>query len=220
MDQPQNKDQFFNPLSVPPPQTTAVAGFEPPKKKVTINKNIFLVFFFLLILAGLIYGLNKFTGLFSKASGECTPQNVRTVDLTGSSVDITFQTDKTCQAEIAYGTGNQTEALLLQVPESMASLNHRIRLTPLLPATTYYYQVKIDGQSVGQIYSFLTLASAGGVVPVATKRPTVIPTVPVATVYTFKDFQAKFGTTEAVFDKDKNGVVNIRDWLEYQKTAP
>ena len=211
MEQPlSNKDQFFNPLSVPGPQATVT---ELPKKKVTINKNILLVIFFLLILAGLIYGLNKFTGLFSKAGGECIPQNVRTVDLTGSSVDITFQTDKACQAEVAYGTGNQAEALLLRVPETTASLNHRLRLTPLLPATTYYYQVKIDNKPVGEIYSFLTLASSGGVVPVVTKRPTVVP----ATIYTFEDFQTKFGTTEPVFDTDKNGVVNVLDWLEYQK---
>ncbi len=213
--QPNNQDQFFNPLSVPGPQATAA---ELPKKKVTINKNILLVIFFLLILAGLIYGLNKFTGLFSKAGGECVPQNVRTADLTGNSVDITFQTDKACQAEVAYGTGSQAEALLLQVPETLASLNHRVRLTPLLPATTYYYQVKIDGKPVGEIYSFLTLASSGGVVPVATKSPTVAPTTAVpTTVYTFEDFQAKFGTNSSVFDTDKNGVVNILDWLAYQK---
>ena len=46
-----------------------------------------------------------------------------------------------------------------------------------------------------------------------TKRPTVVPT----TIYTFEDFQTKFGTTEPVFDTDKNGVVNVLDWLAYQK---
>jgi len=215
MDQQQNKDQFFNPLSVSPPQTAAALGSEMPKKKLTINKNFFLVGFFLLILAGLVYGLNWFTGLFSKAAGECFPESVKEADLSPNSVDILFSTDKACQLEIAYGTGNQTEALLLQVPESMASLNHRIRLAPLLPSTTYYYQIKSAGKAVGEIRNFLTLPLSGGAVPTIVKSPTVAPTG--VKNYTFEDFQAKFGTTDTTFDIDKNGVVNTLDWFEYQK---
>jgi len=224
MDQPQEKDKFFNPLSVPP-QTTSSGEAVKVKKRPVISKKLIIVLLLLLFLAGLIYGINQFTGLFSEAGGDYVPQNIRVAELTANSVEITFQTGKTCKAEIAYGTGNQSESLLLQVPEPMASLNHRIRLTPLLPATTYYYQVNIDGKPVGPIYSFLTLASSGGVVPVATARPTLVPTAPVpvvsvAPVYTFEDFMAKLGTNDAVFDLDKNGLVNMGDWLEYQKTKP
>ncbi|PJC77294.1 hypothetical protein CO010_00780, partial [Candidatus Shapirobacteria bacterium CG_4_8_14_3_um_filter_39_11] len=181
MDQQQNKDQFFNPLSVSPPQTAAALGSEMPKKKLTINKNFFLVGFFLLILAGLVYGLNRFTGLFSKAAGECFPESVKEADLSPNSVDILFSTNKACQLEIAYGTGNQTEALLLQVPESMASLNHRVRLSPLLPATTYYYQIKSEGKAVGTIRSFLTLASSAGTAVSPTKAQSAVPPTAIPT---------------------------------------
>ena len=210
-----------------PPEAIVMASQKPANKsKAGLSKGLIIGAVLLVILAASVFGLNKFTGIFSQASGECLPQNVQATDLAANSGDIVFQTDSTCQVEVAYGTSNQPEALLLQVQEKMASLNHRVRLSPLLPATTYYYQIKYSGKPVGQINSFLTLASSPATTPSPkpqavspTSRPTVVPTTASGAkpVYTLKDFEAKFGTKDKTFDIDNNGVVNTFDWFAYQK---
>ena len=192
---------------------------EPPKKRPSV-KSLALVGVLLLVLAGLTVSFGKIQTFLSKAEGGCTPENLREAEVTPNSAEITFQTGKACQVEINYGTSS--ESMLLRVPETMAALSHRVRLAPLLPATTYYYQVVVDGKKVGETRSFLTKT-----MQTSTEEPVVEPTTflpvasPLPTVasgrYTLEDFQANFGLQNATFDIDKNGVVNIRDWLLYQK---
>ncbi|HUV72355.1 MAG TPA: fibronectin type III domain-containing protein [Clostridia bacterium] len=180
-------------------------------------KTIALVIFLVLLLAGLVAGFGKIRSFISSAQGSCEPEAVSESNLTANSVEIVFRTGKACKTEVAYGTSKQ--ALLLKVPEAMASLNHRIRLTPLLASTTYYYQIESEDKKLGEVRSFLTKPPAA--TPVPTAAPTAIPTQstasPSAGLYTLEDFQAQFGSDSAEFDVDKNGVVNMRDWLMYQK---
>lgn len=177
-----------------------------------------------LALGAIVFGVTKFTGLFSKASSEdsCTPSAVAEEQVTANSATIVFQTPSACQVEIAYGTSAQAEALLLQVPEAMASLNHSVKLSPLLPSTAYYYQLKVEGKPLGNVRNFLTLPVSGQTGAVPTNAPTVSPVIPTQTAgkttYTIEDFQAKFGTVDSAFDIDKNGIVNFGDWTAYQKT--
>lgn len=188
-----------------PPKAPPAGGLKP--------KNIILIGILVLVLAGLVFGFSKARSFLSKAVGEggCTPENVRENNLTSSSVEIVFQTSKACMAEIVYGISR--EGMLLQVPEAMASLNHRIRLSPLLPSTTYYYQIKVEGKKTEPVRSFLTMAAAA-----RPTEPPVTPTTGPASRFTQTDFEAQFGTSNPLLDIDKNGVVNIRDWLLYQKT--
>jgi hypothetical protein len=98
-----------------------------------------------------------------------------------------------------------------------------------LASTTYYYQVVAEGKKVGEIRSFLTKAAeptlAPSLVPTPPEESTLAPEVPGATdsgatsttKYTLEDFQSNFGSANSKFDIDKNGVVNSRDWLLYQK---
>lgn len=192
-------------------------------------KTIALVVFLVLVLGGLVAGFGKIRSFISSAQGSCEPEGISESNVTANSVEIVFQTGKACRMEVAYGTSK--EALLLQVPEAMASLNHRIRLTPLLASTTYYYQIVNEGKKVSEVRSFLTKPPAA--TPVPTVLPTAIPTVvptsaetksspatsSASTTYTLEDFQAKFGSESAEFDIDNNGVVNIRDWLLYQQQS-
>ncbi len=176
-----------------------------------------------LALGAVVFGITKFTGLFSKASGEdsCVPSAIAEEQITPNSATVVFQTPTACQVEISYGTSPQVEALLLQVPEAMASLNHNVKLSPLLPSTTYYYQLKVGGKAVGNVRNFLTSPSSGaiGQTTVAPTTPPVIPTqVPAKSIYTIENFQVKFGSTDPAFDTDKNGIVNFGDWVAYQKT--
>jgi len=201
----------------PPPPKDEVKAVTPKPEGSKAGVKVALIMAAIVLLAGSAYGVTQFTGLFSKAAGEtCTPEGIQEANLTANSVEIIFQTDKTCQTEIAYGTSNQPEALLLQVPEAMASLNHKVKLSPLLPATAYYYQIKVDGKAVSTIRNFLTLRADGGSA-VATAVPTAKPASP-SGEYAFEDFQPLFGTEDETFDIDGNGIVNFADWAEYQKS--
>lgn len=216
-----------NPAAVPPAPAAApplpgngwvppsAGGFNAPPEaphSKGINKNIILMGILILFLVVAVFGFYKARSLLSSASeGGCTPAGLEETNLTPNSVEIIFETGKACQTEVAYGTSNA--ALLLQVPEAMAALNHRIRLAPLLPGTTYYYQVTSGGKDVGTQRSFLTKA-----VPSPTAAPQPTASASPSGVYTIGDFQKEFGSTNAVFDIDKNGIVNVGDWLLYQKS--
>ena len=219
--------------SVEEPLVTAQAqslseneGMIVPQKKTKSKgvgaKNLVLVAVLVLMLGGLVAGFGKVRSFLTSAQGGCNPEGLTEANLTAGSIEIVFQTSKACQMEIAYGTSS--EALLLQVPEAMASLNHRIRLAPLLPSTTYYYQVVSEGKRVGQVRSFLTKAPEVTPTQMPVEEPpevipgeTVVPEATASGKYTLQDFQSQFGGDNPEFDLDKNGIVNMRDWLMYQK---
>lgn len=188
----------------PIPQATVFTPPRPPSRGLN-TKSIILIGVLVLVLVGLILGFDKARSFLSKAAGEggCEPENLRETNLAQTSVEIVFSTSKACKAEVNYGISQ--DGMLLQVPEAMASLNHRIRLSPLLPSTTYYYQVNVEGKKIEPARSFLTL-----VVPIPTQIPTS------SAGYTFNDFSPYLGTANPTFDMDKNGVVNSADWLLYQ----
>lgn len=165
----------------------------------------------ILVLAGLVLGFGKARSFLSKAETTCTPSAVQEKNVTPNSADISFQTEKACLMEVNYGTSS--EAMLLKIPENTAALNHNIKLSPLLPSTTYYYQIWNDGKKVGEARSFLTGLAAN----IVTVAPTPTPQVE-NPILTFDDFAKHYGTSDAAFDFDKNGVVNSSDWIAYQKS--
>lgn len=201
-------------------QSTVMTPQSVNQKRSVNSKNFVLIGVLLLVMAGLILGFNKARSFLSKAVGGCQPTNVTEENITPNSVEIVFQTDKVCQTEIAYGTSSKEEALLLRIPEALASLNHRIRLAPLLPSTGYYYQIIADGEKTELIHSFLTQKTQTAEPTKVPEpiSPTIVPPGPGG--YTITDFEQYFGVSNSVFDIDKNGVVNIRDWMLYQKTKP
>ena len=211
-------DQTNFPNNPLPSETMVVSSVPPAKAK--FDAKIILIGFSVLALSGMIFGISKFTGLFSKAAGgaECELDGIPTIEaLKANSIEITFKTKEVCQTVIAYGTSAQPEALLLEMPEAMASASHRIKLSPLLPSTTYYYQVKSNDKPVGTIYNFLTARSEGS----AAVRPTEVPVAPPpattnTTTYTFEDFSRYFGEKNSTFDINKDGIVNFADWDTYQ----
>ena len=193
---------------------SVVTSFAPGQKafqKKSVNtKGALLVAGLVLLLGGLVAGFGKIRSFISEAEGTCTPESVTEANLTSDSVEVVFSTGKACQMSVTYGISSQ--ALLLEVPETNASLNHRFRLTPLLPSTTYYYQVVNGEKKVSSVRSFLSKAPVS-VVP--TVEPT--PEASSSATYIYEDFKRQFGGTETSFDIDKNGIVNQADWLLYQK---
>lgn len=185
-------------------------------------KTIVLSGIAILVLGGLILGFGEARSFLSRAEGSCIPSSVEETNLTANSIEITFSTEKVCLTEMSYGTS--PESMLLRVPESTAALNHRFKLSPLLPSTTYYYQVVADGKKTGSARSFLTQRT--GVPENIASRPTSVPaSLPTAipsgsAAYKLDDFVKQYGTANSTFDIDKNGVVNSADWLLYQKDQP
>lgn len=181
------------------------------KKKVEL-KNIFLVAGGILVLFLSVFGFTKIKSLTMKAEENCQPIGLREENISANSVEIVFQTNKACLMEVMYGTSS--ESLLLKIPESMAALNHRIKLSPLLPETTYYYQVALEGKKLGTVRSFLTRKT--GLEGSGAKSPTPIPTatsVPSKKECSEEEFKKYYGSANSEFDFDKNGVVNVADWL-------
>ena len=227
----------FQQASQPSPGPTVFTPAPSPKKLPA--KNILLAGVLILVLAGVVLGFNQIRSLLTKADSGCTPSNLQEANLTPNSIEITFQTDKACLTEIAYG--NSADSLFLKIPEDRAALNHRIKLSPLLPSTTYYYQILAEGKNVSTVRSFLTKMVPTPAVSPTAPPPIVAPTTAVvvtatpsavvspplsgvsspsatpATSYTQEDFIKQYGTANAAFDFDKNGVVNSADWFEYQK---
>lgn len=216
-----NFANYQQPSSPSAPSSSGTNVFTPQAagKKSSLAKNIIVSGILVLLLAGLVLGFDKARSFLSKAEGGCVPENLSETNLTPNSVEIVFQTGKTCQVEVAYGTSS--ESLLLQVPEASASLNHRVRLSPLLPSTTYYYQVMADGKKVGQVRSFLTKVSQAPTIPPGPTGELVgaVSPTPKISAYTIDDFKSHFGTANTAFDIDKNGIVNTRDWVLYQKSV-
>lgn len=223
------------PPPLPPAEVTSFVSSEKKEakkeKKNVSAKTVVVIGLLVILLGGLVAGFGKIRSFISSAAGTCSPENLSEGNLTSDSIEIVFQTGKACQMEVAYGVSSQ--ALLLQVPETSASLNHRIRLTPLLPSTTYYYQLVAEGKKIGTVRSFLTKAPVTVIpteepvppAPVEQIIPTTMPIVPTQSAgssastktYTYDDFKTEFGGTNPAFDIDKNGMVNRADWLMYQK---
>jgi len=207
---PQSPDLTF---SVPSGQQT---GQQPVTQKKKELKNVFLVAGGVLVLVLSIFGFTKIKSLTMKAEENCEPLGLREENVGPNSAEIVFQTNKACLLEVVYGTSS--ESMLLKIPESMAALNHRIKLSPLLPETTYYYQVTLEGKKLGSVKSFLTRKT--GIEEAVGKSPTPIPTatsMPVEDKCSEKEFSKYYGSANSEFDLDKNGVVNMADWLKCQQ---
>jgi hypothetical protein len=218
----------------PPGSPTMPASLRVDKgaRKKGISKGVVVSAVLVLFLGLSVFGFSKARSILSGATGGgCMPEGLTEANLTSNSIEVTYQTGSACKTSVIYGTSR--EALLLEVPESLASTSHRVRLSPLLPSTTYYYQVAVEGEGVGPIRSILTKTNQPAT-SAPTAVPTIIPTaVPTTTVassgraatssaYTRQDFMDNLGpaTSEnSQFDINDDNEINNADWLEYQSAS-
>lgn len=202
------------------------------------GKGLVIAGFLILMVAAGVVGLGSSRSFLSKASSaDCTPSRLNE-EVTSNSAEIAFATATACQVNLFYSICDGVSAgdsqdfitakctkddkLSLKVPESLPSLNHRFRIAPLLPGQYYSYKLMVDDKDLGSVRFFRTKLIQA--VPSEAVVPTALPTKkPVLTgsagkAYTLTDFEDNFGTAKAEFDYDKNGIVNMRDWLLYQKS--
>lgn len=91
----------------------------------------------------IILGIILFQG-FVMGSLNPRPYNVRSVNIQNSEATIVWQTDKDTQGVVEYGTG--PASMNSYAPETEARKDHSVRLTRLVSATTYYFQLNIEGK--------------------------------------------------------------------------
>jgi len=211
------------------------------KNKKTIIV-IIAIFLAIVLIVGLVLGIDEIKNLFSQAAGQQQPQGTRVTNITANSATIVWQTAVPVIGQIEYGT--TPGSFLLRAAETNQAANHNLTLSPLLPETIYYFRVRIDNQAYdnnGAPYSFTTKAIAETVSPMPTIIPpqdqnvqsptqepeeTTVSPSPTPSQssteekYILGDFVEKFGTSDPEFDLNNDGVVNGQDWFLYQKQNP
>lgn len=153
----------------------------------------------------------------SGATGDVEPQNVVVIPgEDGKSATITWISDKESIAKIEYGT--TAASLVLMSAEASAMTNHRLELSSLRPATTYYYRIRI-GEDIfengGIPYSFKTKSDAAALI-----TPVVTPvTTTTTTTTTDTNINKPVVICDSKTDYNKDGVVNTSDLLTCRKNG-
>jgi len=185
-----------------------------------------------------VWQMGAIRTFFGEATGGAKPQGVRVASISANSATISWQTAEPVVGQVEYGT--TPGSFLLRATETSPTTNHNVSLSPLLPETIYYFRIRV-GEEIyddnGAPYSFTTKEAVAkmpspGVSPalplvsptVVISRPTATPTQNLSPVisptggeYTLDDFKKAFGTSNAEFDINKDGVVNSVDWVLYQE---
>ena len=184
-----------------------------------------------------VWQMGAIRTFFGEATGGAKPQGVRVANISANSAAISWQTTEPVVGQVEYGT--TPGSFLLRATETSPTTNHNVSLSPLLPETIYYFRIRV-GEEIyddnGAPYSFTTKEAVAkmpspGVSPalplvsptVVISRPTATPTQNLSPVtsptekYTLDDFKKAFGTSNAEFDINKDGVVNSVDWVLYQE---
>jgi len=184
-----------------------------------------------------VWQMGAIRTFFGEATGGAKPQGVRVANISANSAAISWQTTEPVVGQVEYGT--TPGSFLLRATETSPTTNHNVSLSPLLPETIYYFRIRV-GEEIyddnGAPYSFTTKEAVAkmpspGVSPalplvsptVVISQPTATPTQNLSPVisptekYTLDDFKKAFGTSNAEFDINKDGVVNSADWVLYQE---
>lgn len=191
----------------------------------------------IVVVGVVVWQMGAIRTFFGEATGGAKPQGVRVANISANSATISWQTAEPVVGQVEYGT--TPGSFLLRATETSPTTNHNVTLSPLLPETIYYFRIRVEEEIYddnGAPYSFTTkeavakmpspgvsptlpLVSPTGVI----SRPTVTPTQNLSPVisptekYTLDDFKKAFGTSNAEFDINKDGMVNSTDWVLYQE---
>ena len=107
----------------------------------------------------LIFGFLTFQSVLTRASNQ-VPENVRATNTTDTSVIIAWTTGEETTGIIEYGTN--PAQLVKFAPEVEPVTDHRVPITLLEPATTYYYVIRVGDElydNDGIPFQFRTLGA-------------------------------------------------------------
>jgi len=108
------------------------------KDKVLLKKIGVIVLGIILFIIIVILGFQ----IFGTRAADLEPRDVTIADITQNSATVSWTTGVETQAVIEYGTS--PTALNFFAPEATRTKEHKIELTLLSPATTYYFQIRIN----------------------------------------------------------------------------
>lgn len=182
------------------------------------KKAIFLIVGLLLTLGVILLGGSRVYNLLAKASGN-DPQNVQIVQVTANSATVAFTTVSSTQTLVEYGT-NPTN-LTLFASDTVSTTDHKIALSLLTPATTYYLHIKVGDKvydNSGLPWTFTTI----GVQQPAVTSPTIAlrPTTAVASVSAAtkcSEIAKRIGAVRGAvnydpkYDLNSDGIINSAD---------
>lgn len=168
-----------------------------------------------------LVGVLSFLGMgaaktyLSGASAGSEPKSVlATPSEDGKSVSISWQTDKAVQAVVEYGT--TPASLLLRSLESDSSTSHKVSISPLKPATSYYFRIRV-GEEVydnsGIPFSFKTKGAAGGANPGA-GTPATMPTTAQKPTTSPAVVPTTGSSCNRTTDYNGDGVINSMDFIK------
>ncbi len=129
---------------------------------------------------GLFFG---FKGVMTRAVDE-TPRAVTITNIKSTTASITWETGTAVQGAVKYGKGPADTDLTAVAPELEQTKDHKVDLTLLEAATTYYFKI-VGGTDTeytnnGSAWSFTTanddgsIPTSGGASKAPVKRPSPI----------------------------------------------
>jgi hypothetical protein len=193
-----------------------------------MSKKIFLIIGVLILLVGIpaaILLLKQPTIFKLGAQTNEAPTGIQTIEIGPQEATITWVTQKPSQGVISYGISPNNLTLLQ--PETTPAINHRVKLTSLLPETTYFFVIKIGDKSFdnsGQPFTFTTKPKEK---PLPTSTPQLSPSpsslhLPLPSPspsysFTENEIEKALGTNNPTYDLNKDGIVNTLDLLLFQQ---
>lgn len=164
----------------------------------------------------LVVGVLSLRSYFTQASGSDEPTNIRTSNITGNSAQVVWDTEAETQGIVKYATdptafNTEGNSNLLFAAETTSGTSHQATLSQLKPDTTYYYEITIGEKTYGQ----------NGLVTDDNHLPYTFTSATVSETTTTQPgtnldpvvFKQKFGTTDPLYDLNKDGTVNASDYL-------
>lgn len=164
----------------------------------------------------LVIGVLSLRSYFTKATGSAEPANIRASNITGNSAQVSWDTQSNTQGLIKYSTDptvfqSTNNSNLLFATETKAGTSHEVTLSQLKPDTTYYYEIAIAEKVYGQN----GLITDNNHLPFTFTSAALSQTTPGQTGSNLDPvvFKQKFGTTDVLYDLNKDGTVNASDYL-------
>ena len=158
--------------------------------------------------------IQRTTSQRSQAAPSATPLNVTAQPRSPTQITITWQTKTESAGAVHYGLTSDL-ASCQTVRENLPTTLHKVSLTGLIPATTYFYQIvesETKTQPSTKPYSFTTPAAE-------TAPPTADETEPTSVFSPPKNppASAEFDLSDPAWDLNGDGVVNSLDYALYLK---
>ncbi|MBP8591338.1 hypothetical protein KBI33_02590 [Candidatus Shapirobacteria bacterium] len=189
-----------------------------------MKRNEYLILGIVLFLAAILaiaFSLSSEKAILrSGAQAENEPVGVEVIDITEQKAVVVWTTQVPTLGLVSYGT-SPTDFLLVSA-ETVATTDHRIELTGLLPETNYFFVIRIGQETfdnAGQPYAFFTKKYT--ITPTTSENKELTPTLslplePTAVLVNEEEIEKAMGTSNADYDLNKDGVVNALDLILFR----